>query len=236
MGTISTRTASLVRRHPIRPSPRPSADTGDPDPGQDRPARGESPRCPEVTSSDNDFWLCSTARWALVVHPRRPPQRVVGRFWLAHSARRLFPLGAVGVCARRVLVGPVDGGVRAHVPGDQTGRVGPGLQRGQDHRPHPGTRVRFAPRKGPASVLVEVDAPCHAATDSQSVQRPCYLQKPGNRAAVRLFGGETRRPRLQGTWAGGLVGPAEACGIRSCRWSSRSWCCRFRRRCRSRSP
>lgn len=35
--------------------------------------------------------------------------------------------------------GPVDRGIHAHLPGNQPGGVGSGLQPGQDHRPHPGT-------------------------------------------------------------------------------------------------
>src|SRR5256886_3494606 len=67
----------------------------------------------------------------------RAPQRVIAR--LDHDTTGRFPLVIwLPPSARGVLMSPGDRGVHRHIPGNQTGSVGSGLQPGHDPRPDPG--------------------------------------------------------------------------------------------------
>jgi hypothetical protein len=63
---------------------------------------------------------------------------MIGRFGLTDPARRLFLLPTISTRTGGVLMRPVDRGIHTHIPGDQPGRIGTDLQRGQDQRPHSG--------------------------------------------------------------------------------------------------
>lgn len=95
---------------------------------------GESPRWPAMITTLTGFRPCSTARWILVV---RPPRERPGP-WSAGSTA--MPPGGSFCrspfrCPGGVLVGPADGGVDIHVPGDQALRVRLSLELSDDPGP-----------------------------------------------------------------------------------------------------
>ncbi len=103
------------------------------------------PRCPAVIRIDSGLRPCSHPRCSFVVHPPRERPNV----WSDGSAPATPPGGSF--CRSpfgrpgRVLMRPGDRGVRAHIPGDQPGRVRDGLQPGQD--PHPSSVTLPAPEQ-----------------------------------------------------------------------------------------
>lgn len=107
---------------------------------------GESPRWPAVLTTLSGFCPCSTARWILVVRPPRERPRACSAGSTAMPPGGSFadPLfrGPGGV-----LVGPADGGVDIHVPGDQALRVRLSLELSDD--PAPGAIAPGSTGTGP---------------------------------------------------------------------------------------
>ena len=62
----------------------------------------------------------------------------LGRPVVDITARRFFLPCAITACSGRMLVRPADGGIDIHLPVDQPGRIRSGLQRRDEHGPHPG--------------------------------------------------------------------------------------------------
>lgn len=96
---------------------------------------GLSPRCPAVATIDNGFVPLLAAQVQLRGQPTTgTAQRVIARL-VGHPTGWLGLQVAVRAGTGSVLVRPGTGGVHADIPGDLAGRVGDGLQRGQDPLP-----------------------------------------------------------------------------------------------------
>lgn len=172
----------------------------EPLPHQDRPARRGRYRLPYPCGEPHEAQPPNSRRLDLTCQRhemscwsvRRGIVRGRGRA-ARRRRRRAVPFG--GPPFRRsggVLVGPADGGVDVHVPGDQHLGVRLGLQLGEDPRPAAGTSRQGAP------VRVRHRMPSMSCLRVHTCGRPGFMPR-GSRGSSRAHWPFVRSPRPTGS-------------------------------------